>query len=474
MAKFPAFVGGSYTALSSAVADEEAINLYAETIESAGAQTQRSYFYTPGTAVFATLSGTPRGSWEINGRAFAVAGTELVELFANGAHAVLGAVVDDSLPASLAASSIELLVVSGGRAYCMNLATNVVTDVTALLVGVPVKVEFGDSYFVLTLAGTNKFQISGILDGLTWPGLQVNAVSVFPEHINSISVNHRELWVFGGRHIQPYSNTGAANIYDVIPGALIEKGTVSAFSPIRLDNTLFWIDQDERGNCSAWRANGYTPQRVSTHAVETALSSYANIGKQVSYSYQEMGHLFWAVYVPGTDCTWFFDVAEGLWHKRAFWTGSVYEPHHSWNHVFAFGKHLVGDWSSSNIYELSMSYYDDAGSTIIRTRQSPFVVNEMEYIRIASLTMDLETGLGPQPPFVDGNGDPRPPQCLLQWSDDRGKTWSNVHTYDCGFAGEYKTRVIAWRLGVTRYRVFRWTASDPVPWVFIGAYIEIA
>lgn len=486
MSKF-GFVGPSYTAKSNVVADEECINLFAETIETPGAQTQRSYFGTPGLAVFSTFADGPtRGSIDANGRIFEASSDTLYELNADGTYTARMDEVLDTFggPVSIAASNIELLVVAGGRAYCYELVDNTFTDVTADLAGVPIQVVYSDGYFIVIFAGSNKFQISGILDGTTWPGIQVNAVSVFAENIVSIIVSHRELWVFGGQHAQPYQDTGTDEVFDVIPGALVETGCAATFAPCPLDNTVFWISEDSRGARQAWRANGYTPLRISTHAVETALASYADISSMVTYSYQDGGHLFWVLYIPGTDCTWVYDVAESLWHKRAEWhpETATYGPHRSWNHVYAFGKHLVGDWESGNLYEMKLaegtggvySFVTDNGATIRRARRSPTLVNEMEWVYHTELTVDFATGLGPQPPLKDGNGDDRPPQAMLRWSNDRGSTWSNEHIASLGFAGEYSTRVIWRRLGRSRYRVYELTVSDPIPVCIVDSYLRTA
>jgi hypothetical protein len=222
--------------------------------------------------------------------------------------------------------------------------------------------------------------------------------------------------------------------------------------------------------------------RISTFAVETSLSSYPDISDLVSYSYQDGGHLFWVLYIPNTNCTWVYDVAESLWHKRAAWNpaAGTYGPHRSWNHSYAFGKHLVGDWGSANLYEMKLAYdtgggvYDfvtDNGMAIRRLRRSPTLVNEMAWIYHAELTVDFATGLGPQPPLLDGDGNPRPPQAMLRWSDDRGSTWSNEHIVGMGFAGEYNTRAIWRRLGRSRYRVYELSVSDPVPVCIVDAYL---
>jgi hypothetical protein len=505
------FVGPSYTARSSAVADEEAINWFAETLESQGgqaasksyggasAQALRSYYGTPGLSIAAPASGglvrgmlaldlsvPPLSVFDLPTPVFVVFGNTIGILGVNPAFPFIppyqfisiGTIANDNLPVSIVCNGIQLMIVSAGHAYCLTLATNALTDVTASLVGTPLKCEESDGYFIVTFKNTNKFQMSAILDGNSWPGLQVNEVSVFPENITSIIVNHRELWVMGSRHMQPYQNTGSDNIFDVIPGTLIEKGNLGTFGPCKLDNSVFWIDEDERGGRSAWRAQGYTPQRVSTFAVETDLATYthANISAMTSYAYQDAGHLFWVLYIPGSSWSWVYDVSEQLWHKRASWNPetSTWGPHNSWNHAYAFGLHLVGSWASGNLYEMSMNYLDDAGSIIRRQRRAPTVSDEMEWIYHAELTVDFETGLGPQPPFTDGGGNPRPPQAMLRWSDNRGKTWSNEQVVGCGFAGEYNTRVVWRRLGRSRYRVYELTVSDPIPWRIVDAYLRLA
>jgi hypothetical protein len=482
------FIGPSYTAKSNVVADEECINLYAETIETPGAQTKWSYFGTPGLNVFIAFPDGPvRGQYWTGTQLFVVASDTFYEVASDGTQTERGSVDNDGLSVSIAASNIQLLIVSAGRAYCYTFADNTLVDVTASLAGIPIQCEYSDGYFIVCFANSNKFQMSDILDGTTWPGIQVNAVSVFPENIVSIIVSHRELWVFGSQHAQPYQDTGTDEIFDVIPGALIDMGAGATFGRNLVDNTVFWISKDQRGARQAWRANGYTPMRISTHAVETSLTSYSEdqIAQLVSYTYQDEGHLFWVLYIPGTDCSWTFDVAENLWHKRAEWIteAGAWGPHRSWNHVYAFGKHLVGDWKTGNLWEMKLPYdtgggvyafVTDNGEAIRRLRRSPTLVNEMAWIYHSELTVDFATGLGPQPPLMDGNGNPRPPQAMLRWSNDRGSTWSNVHTVGCGFAGQYTARAVWRRLGRARYRIYELTVSDAIPWIIVDAYLKAA
>lgn len=483
-------VGGSYTSRSTAISDEECINFFYETTETISPKTQRYYdgtpamatytqpaalYCTPGLKTFSALPTSPvRGQFWTGNRLFVVGGSALYEISSDGTAVNRGTVAADQNPASLAASNIELLIVSGGHAYDFNFSTNVLLEVTSQLASVPKQVQYSDGYFIASFQNNNQFQLSNILDGTTWQGIFVDAISVFPENITSIIVNHRELWVFGNQHAQPYQDTGSSSIFDPIPGALIEMGSAATFAPCLVDNSVFWIDQSARGGRSGWRANGYTPQRITTYAVETDLASYADISGMVTYAYQDQGHVFWVLYIPGAQWSWAYDVAEGIWHKRAAWNAgsATYSPHQSWNHVYAWGKHLVGDWNTGNLNEMSMKYLDENGTNIRRLRRAPIVDNEMAWINHVELTIDFDTGLGLQPPLLDGNNAPRQPQAMLRWSDDRGKTWSNVHVVDCGAAGNFNTRAVWRRLGRSRYRVYELTVTDPIPWAIKDAYLK--
>jgi hypothetical protein len=478
------FVGGSYTVQSGAVADEECINLYGETNESGGpfdtasAYSGReyvnikSYFGTPGLTLFNAFAQSPvRGQLWTGAQLFVVSGGQLWVYNSLTSSTLIGAVASDGLPASMAFNGIQVLIVTGGHAYCYTVATAALLEVTAQLTAVPMQCDYSDTYFIVCFRNSNKYQMSQVLDGTTWPGQLVNAVSVFAENIVGIKCNHRELWVFGQSRSQPYQNTGTAEVFDPISGALVETGCAATFSPSRVDNSIFWIGQDERGATIAWRSNGYTPQRISTHAVELWLSNLSNLSALVSYSYQDRGHIFWVLYVPGSDTNWVFDVGENMWHKRASWVQGAFKSHNSWNHSYAFGKHLVGDWATGNLYQLDFSNYTDNGNTIRRLRRSPTIGNEMAWVYHSELTVDFDPGVGPQPPLLDGNNAPRSPQAILRWSDNRGKTWSNEHIANIGMAGQYNQRVIWRRLGRSRYRVYEMVVTDPIPVAIVDAYL---
>ncbi|MGD0511263.1 MAG: hypothetical protein ABSA33_05480, partial [Candidatus Micrarchaeaceae archaeon] len=66
---------------------------------------------------------------------------------------------------------------------------------------------------------------------------------------------------------------------------------------------------------------------------------------------------------------------------------------------------------------------------------------------------------------------PREPQVTLRWSDDGGHTWSVPRTRGIGEVGEFRNRVYWFRLGRSRDRIYELTASDPVPYRIMDAYL---
>ncbi len=149
-------------------------------------------------------------------------------------------------------------------------------------------------------------------------------------------------------------------------------------------------------------------------------------------------------------------------------------------HTFNFGKHLVGDRQSGKTYQMSSpvqagggwNFVTDAGVPIRRLRRAPHINVEHQWQRYNALEIYLETGLGPEPPLLDGAGAARGPQLSLRCSRDGGHTWGTTRMKDCGKAGQYSQRAVFRRLGRARDMVFEVSCSDPVPWRFIDAYVN--
>ncbi|HZW05394.1 MAG TPA: hypothetical protein VFF58_00670 [Candidatus Nitrosotalea sp.] len=424
MARF-GFVGPSYRSQSVNADCQLLMNLYVESVESGQGKGPLALYSTPGLALLYNLGQAGiRGLITAQGRTFAVAGTVLWELLAPTANPNKinrGTVVSDGQPVSMASGPTQVLIASGGNLYCFQLAAGTTLNATGValpansltllpgfnaatgfgLLGAVAQVTYADGFFFALIANSNQIQSSNPVDGSSWQGVSETQVSVFSDNVSAIYADHRLLWVFGPKNTQPYFDSGNFPFpYDVVQGGFIEQGIAAPFSVAKLDNSIFWLGQDERGNGIVWRANGYQPQRISTHAIEFEFGTYATIADAVCYAYQDQGHTFYVMNFPTAQKTWVYDCATQMWHQRGFWNtqAGVFTQSRAGFHTFAFGIHLVGDPTTGAVYQQSITIASDFGNPIRRIRRAPHISNEQSWIYHLKLQLDVETGLGPTLP----------------------------------------------------------------------------
>jgi hypothetical protein len=480
------FCGGSYQSEIPLADLQSSINFYPEATENPGSRTSMILLPTPGLSLYATLIGpSVRGSYVINGRTFKVSGTHLYELGAGGVVTDYGGnpgtannnIVDDGNPAVMVAGGTDsgqypgqLAIASGGSLTVFSLASNTFKAITGAPVNV-LMVEFQDGFFVALTAG-NTFQASQVEDATTWSGLSVSNVSVYSDALLSIISDHRFLWVFGGkRAVAYYTSGGALFPFDVVNGGFVEMGILAQFSPARVNNTIYWLAGDERGESVVVRANGFMPQRVSDHGFEYWMQSQkVGITDAVGWGTREEGHNFYHLWFRAANATWTLDTDLGLWHQRSSLIAGAPSAHLSRCHSYNFGLHLVGDRTSGKVYAMNSSYLTDNGAAIIRTRIGPTISKESQWIFINEFQVDVETGLGPIPALTDALGNPRDPYMMFQYSGDFGKTWGNQRMIACGQAGNYRIRAVDRRLGKWRSFTPKVTVSDPIFWKIADAY----
>jgi hypothetical protein len=475
--RWPGFIGPSAENRATALNVERTINLYPETVGAGTGKSAGVLHSTPGLAVFATVDAARnpvRALFAQDGRAFAVVGDAFVELFSDGTTTTHGTVRGYDEVASLCSNGTgghQIFITSAGGGYIFDLDTDTFTELTGADIPSPMGLGvFCDGYFLVNVAGTPTFRLSDLEDGLTWDPLDLQQRNYSTDELRGIIVNHRELWLMGSQTSEVWYNTGDADMpFQPIAGAFVEQGIAAADTAVRCDNSIIWLGEDERGGGIVWRANGYTPMRVSTHAVEYALQGL-DLAAARAWAYQDEGHTFYVLSVPGLDTSWVYDMATQLWHERAAWddTTMTWSRHLGHCHAWAFGRHLVGDRLRGIIYELNLEYADDNGAPLRRLRQVPFISDEQAWLFYQRFQLDLEAGRG----LETGQGSD--PQVMLQWSDDGGHTWSNERWVSAGALGAYRRRAVWRQLGRARDRVFRVVTSDPVPVSWLDAYVDVS
>jgi hypothetical protein len=471
--RVPNFIGGSYRSGSKIADDAITMNFIPEVMESQGAKAPIVLYPAPGFSQFASAVENPvRGLWSEDGRTLAVIGGSLFELLEGGTLTPKGAVSNNNLPVTFATNGDggrQVFVTSGDEGYIYDLDTNVLS--TSVLSNVTFG-GFLSSRFLGLDAATSTLKISDQLDGTAWDPTQIAQRTIGSDAWVSMLVNNREIWLFGTRTSEVWYDSGSSPFpFAPVPGAYIQQGIAAPYSAARVANAVMWLGQNSAGGKVVYRSNGYSAERTSDHAMETAINSYARVTDARAWSYEMNGHAFYVLTFPDANATWVFDTTTGMWHNRGYWDVKEgrYKAYRAMWHCYAFGKHLVGDLLAGIIYEMRADVYTDVGGAAIRfMRRGPHIANEQLLITHHLFQLDLEVGLG----LSTGQGSD--PQVMLRWSDNGGQTWGNEHWRSGGKIGKYGRRVMWRRLGDSRDRIYEVAMTDPIPWRIIDAFMRVS
>jgi hypothetical protein len=333
-------------------------------------------------------------------------------------------------------------------------------------------IKWSDGYFILAEGGTNRFRVSDLqsfnVDTLSFASSEGN-----PDIVLSLAILNRYLYILNEKTTEVYANTGNADFpFERIGGGFIEVGCAAAGSVAKAGSTICFLGRSEFGEGVVYAIEGLQPRRISTHAIEQAIRSYADPSTAVGYSYETAGHAFYVLNFD--EATWVHDVATGLWHERGYTNEGVLERHRAQHCVYIMGHriHLVSDYETNEIYIMSEDVYSDDGDAITRIRSTPHLSAGGNQVFCSRFTLDMEVGIG-----LDGGVQGSSPTVMLDWSNDSGHTWSSeqwaLADAGSGQIGDYAKRVIWNRLGKFRQRVFRVKITDPVKVRLIDAHIDI-
>jgi len=367
-----------------------------------------------------------------------------------------------------------------------------------------VGVGFLDGYFVYNEPNSQRFWVTESYNGLSIDSLAFASAEGSPDNLVTLIVDHREVWLFGVNTVEVWYNAGTPDFpLARIQGAFNEIGCLAAYSVAKLDNGLFWLGRDARGNGIVYRSKGYSGERISTHAVEWQIQQYDTLSDAVAYTYQQDGHSFYVLNFPTANTTWVYDVATGLWHERAGWENNQFTRHRGQCQMNFNNEIVIGDYVSGFLFAYDPTVYTEAGTVqkwLRSWRALPTGENNLKRTVQHSLQLDCETGVGLNSNdygllgttylvtenrfnIITESGDfivsslnlPAPgivPQVMLRWSDDGGHTWSNEHWKSMGRIGQFGYRTIWRRLGMTlkiRDRVYEVSGTDPVKVAIMGA-----
>ncbi len=488
--RFKGFVGPTYNLPNQNFDTQRLINRYLEYDEmGTGKDAEPAQLVpTPGlTPLITGLSGASRGSHTAgNGQQYWVFGTLLYLISGNdtaiGWTATSMGTINGTSEISMVDNGVQLFIVSDtGLVYFLDLSTHVLTDsstdvswdstlwITSNFVNTTpysapaAQAAYIDGYVVFILKNSNTFFWTDLYStSITLPSTTPGASGGFAaaeassDKLISILSNNQDLWLVGASTTELWYNLGGATtIFARRPGILIETGGASANTIQKINNTLMWLAADTRGGAVVYMAQQYLPVRMSTFPIESVMQQLTEtqINSAVASTYQINGHSFYELNIPGLTSTFVFDMTSHQQSQKAIWfekqssAGLIAGRSLAHSHSYFKGKHLTGDYLTGNLYFYDQGNYTENGAVIVRVRITPHVSNSLKRVRYVSLQIDFQAGT-----IVDPTVNPL---VTLTYSDDGGQTWSNDKIQSLGKTGQFGKRIIFYKLGVSRNRVFK-------------------
>lgn len=503
------FIGGAYKLPSKNISAQRCVNLFVEQVGTV-AKAPKVLLGTPGQSLYAAI---PRGSdpafnfisprigglyptsrgglYLLSGTAlFVIAPTALSATSAGyipGAGAFLSNMTSTG-PVAMADNGAAMMVVDGtaGGYWYVVLSTGVASLISdpSLVTGAT-HVAYLDGRFLVNDMGTNRWRCSPAdWNGVTaWDPLAVAFADQSPDDIKGIIVSGRDVFLMGDGNYEAWYDAGTSPFpFARNTSIAYQIGMYAKYSLAQTAGSIFWLGSGAEGYGVIYKTNGYTPERISNHALEQEIRGYGSIDDAYGMVYQESGHAFYAITFQQGNATWCYDLATGEWHQRAYLNLATGELE-KWRAVAVAsynGKTFVTDPILRNetspyfgttdfcacLNELNMAVYTECGDPIMRLRSSPHSYSNLNRVFFHRFQLDMESGVG----LTTGQGSD--PQIRMRYSNDAGHSWSNFILRSMGKIGQYFVRVFWDRLGQSRSRVWEISTSEPVPIRILGAWVD--
>lgn len=507
-----ALISGDYQARSVIASAQRCLNLYGERNAD---DAPYPYTYYPRAGLTQLIAGsnlTQRCSYQAtDGSLYEVVGPNVYHTNAMWGRTLLGQIANGTMPVSLSDNGLAGIIVDGSpNGWCWDMSNPTPTGFAAIsgqngaFYGAD-RVDVVDTFFVLNVPGTNEWYVSlsevdfANLTGTVSPDmtaaafdpLDIAAKTGNPDPIQSAIVMHREIWLIGTQTTEVWYDAGNADFaFSELPGVFIEHGCIAKHSICKQDLSIYWLSSDRQGNTIVLTGNQYSAKRISTHAIEQQIQSYATVSDAVGYTYQQLGHVFYVLTFPTADATWVYDAAEGMWHEET-WTDTNGLEHRirANNAANVYGTIVCGDWQTGALYKFDPENFTDNGVPIQRRRGFPIVRDENDRLSFSRIVLDLDTGNavdaqwtypGAVSPYwldsagneiLDSSGNPIflgyslgtgsaaypvpfGPNIGLRYSNNGGHSWGNPLTKGMGATGQFDRSVVFNQLGMGRRRVF--------------------
>lgn len=417
-----------------------------------------------GLDLFSTIGGNAiRGMIEMKDIALVVAGNKCYTVANNGVTTEKGTLDTSTGIVGIAGNGLQVMIVDGTSGYIFTISGATFAKITDADFSGGNDVSFINGYFIVDNITGGTMQVSGLWAGSTWNAVDKATPEADPDGLVRVMPVHGDAWAMGETTIEPWYDASQPTGFPFLKrqGAYIDMGLAARWGACKADNTLYWLAQNKEGLFGIVRANGYTPEKISTPALDYELRGYSTVLDCEAWSFTDRGHTLIYFTFPTAGKTKCFDATMGMWSEDQSWGLSTYRCRF---HMFFNQAHILGDRTTGKLYMVNWNTYRDNGDPIESIGYAQYIGAMGLPLEINSLKVLAKVGVGP----MEESGQEEP-MLMLEWSKDNKKTWSNSIWRSLGWQGQYKKRVIFNRLGTSENWDLRIKITSPCERLIKGA-----
>lgn len=311
----------------------------------------------------------------------------------------------------------------------------------------------------------DEFIVSLTDNPRNYPSSNIGNAILDGDELKQVYVFQRKIIMGGASSIEFFFDAGEGSppIQVVSQASTTEIGVASSYSMAETPNYLYFLGADNL----VYKIINFDIQSVTPSAIARELRE-ADTSDAAGFTVQIDGQWFYILHLSNSDFTLAYSEATNTWIRLS--SGTNLGKHLLTSVVYAYGKNLISDATSSNVYEWDFGTYNSNGSTIVRQFDTAninglqigapgkrLITNQIRFI--------MESGVG--------NSGKENPKMMVQSSQDGGRTFGKEFWLDMKRAGE-STALVDWHNCFTFYDlVLRVRVSDPVFAGFHAATIDV-
>lgn len=215
-----------------------------------------------------------------------------------------------------------ILICARSNGYVINTSTNVITQVTDTdFPGADCGI-YQDGYWVIVKSG--NFYWSQLQDPFSWVGTDVAQASHKPSNIKAIGSVQEELYLLGEQTTEVFYNDGTTpftrRTFSTLAYGIAAQDTLA-----HVDNSIIFLSRSFDGTVRVLQIMAAQMYIVSTDAINWELSKASTLDASYAVSYNERGHVMYALTIPALDKTYVVDLTSKEWHiRQSYYSSDVH------------------------------------------------------------------------------------------------------------------------------------------------------